>query len=40
MTETEHAELVTLAARAATALGAETSQQLTGWLTSSRRRSG
>lgn len=36
VTGTEHAELVTLAARAAAALGAETSQQLTGWLTSSR----
>ncbi|MBQ0902042.1 hypothetical protein KBX63_08455 [Micromonospora sp. U21] len=35
-TATEHAELVTLAARAAAALGEETGRQLAGWLASSR----
>lgn len=36
VTATEHAELVTLAARAAAALGEETGRQLADWLTSGR----
>ncbi|WP_244298415.1 hypothetical protein [Micromonospora cremea] len=36
ITRTEHADLSALAARAASTLGAETSQQLAGWLASAR----